>query len=44
MLVYVDQSTTSTANGGEPQLALNRALFRMKRVNGAWLVDDIKSY
>jgi Mce-associated membrane protein len=44
VLVYVDQTTTSTANGGEPQLALNRALFRMKRVGGTWLVDDIKSY
>jgi Mce-associated membrane protein len=44
VLVYVDQTTTSTANSGEPQLALNRALFRMKRVNGTWLVDDITSY
>jgi Mce-associated membrane protein len=44
VLVYVDQSTVSTANGGEPQLALNRALFRMKKVDGTWLVDDIKSY
>ncbi len=44
VLVYVDQSTTSTANGGEPQLALNRALFRMKKVDGTWLVDDITSY
>lgn len=44
VLVYVDQNTISTANGGEPQLALNRALFRMKKVDGTWLVDDIKSY
>ena len=44
VLVYVDQNTTSTANGGEPQLALNRALFRMKKVDGTWLVDDITSY
>jgi Mce-associated membrane protein len=44
VLVYVDQNTVSTANGGEPQLALNRALFRMKKVDGTWLVDDIKSY
>jgi Mce-associated membrane protein len=44
VLVYVDQTTTSTANGGEPQLALNRALFRMKRVDGTWLVDNITSY
>ena len=27
VLVYVDQTTTSTANGGEPQVALNRALL-----------------
>jgi Mce-associated membrane protein len=44
VLVYVDQNTISTANGGEPQLALNRALFRMKKVSGSWLVDDITSY
>jgi Mce-associated membrane protein len=44
VLVYVDQNTTSTANGGEPQVALNRALFRMKKVDGTWLVDDITSY
>ena len=44
VLVYVDQNTVSAANGGEPQLALNRALFRMKRVDGSWLVDDITSY
>jgi len=44
VLVYVDQTTQSTANGGEPQVALNRALFRMKRVDGTWLVDDITSY
>ncbi len=31
VLVYVNQTTTSTANGGEPQLALNRVMFSMKR-------------
>jgi Mce-associated membrane protein len=44
VLVYVDQTTHSTANGGEPQVALNRALFSMKRVDGSWLVDNITSY
>ena len=28
VLVYVNQTTTSTANGGEPQLALNRVSSR----------------
>ena len=44
VLVYVNQTTVSTANGGDPQLALNRALFSMKRVNGTWLVNNITSY
>ena len=44
VLVYVDQTTTSTANGGQPQLALNRALFSMVRTHGTWLVDKITSY
>jgi Mce-associated membrane protein len=44
VLVYVDQTTSSTANGGQPQLALNRAKFSMVRRDGAWLVDDITSY
>jgi Mce-associated membrane protein len=44
VLVYVNQTTVSTANGGEPQVALNRAMFKMKKVGGDWLVDDITSY
>lgn len=44
VLVYVNQTTTSTANGGQPQVALNRAMFSMARRGDAWLVDDITSY
>jgi Mce-associated membrane protein len=44
VLVYVDQTTSSTANGGQPQLALNRAKFSMVRRGSTWLVDDITSY
>jgi hypothetical protein len=44
VLVYVDQTTVSTANGGQPQLALNRAMFTMQRSGGHWLVDKITSY
>jgi len=44
VLVYVDQTTVSTANGGQPQVALNRAMFTMQRSGGDWLVDKITSY
>jgi len=44
VLVYVNQTTTSTANGGEPQQALNRVMFSMKRDTGGWKVDNITSY
>lgn len=44
VLVYVDQTTVSTANGGQPQQALNRAMFTMQRSGGNWLVDKITSY
>jgi Mce-associated membrane protein len=47
VLVYVDQTTLSTANGGQPQVALNRAMFTMQRSQrsgGDWLVDKITSY
>lgn len=44
VLVYVNQTTVSTANGGQPQLALNRAMFSMVRQGDRWLVDDITSY
>ena len=44
VLLYVNQTTTSTANSGEPQVALNRVQLSMVEVDGAWLVDDITSY
>ena len=44
VLLYVNQTTKSTANGGQPQLALNRVLLTMVRSGGSWLVDDITSY
>ncbi len=44
VLLYVNQTTTSTANSGEPQVALNRVQLSMVEVDGTWLVDDITSY
>lgn len=43
VLLFVNQTTTSTANGGEPQTALNRVVFSMVRQGESWRVDDIKS-
>jgi Mce-associated membrane protein len=40
----VNQTTTSTANSGEPQTALNRVMFSMVREGDTWRVDDITSY
>lgn len=44
VLLFVNQTTTSTANSGEPQTALNRVMFSMVREDGTWRVDDITSY
>jgi Mce-associated membrane protein len=44
VLLFVDQVTTSTANGGEPQPALNRVELAMVKQHGTWLVDNIASY
>ncbi len=44
VLLFVNQTTTSTANGGEPQTALNRVVLTMQRSGTGWLVDDITSY
>ncbi|HET7688917.1 MAG TPA: hypothetical protein VFK41_00935 [Nocardioidaceae bacterium] len=44
ILVYVDQTTTSTVNGGRPQVALNRTTFDMVNEGGSWLVAGITSY
>jgi Mce-associated membrane protein len=42
VLLFVNQTTTSTANSGEPQTALNRVVFSMVRQGESWRVDDIK--
>ena len=44
VLMFVDQTTLSTANSGEPRTALNRARLDMVNVDGTWLVDNITSY
>lgn len=44
ILVYVDQTTTSTVNGGRPRVALNRTTFDMVNEDGSWLVAGITSY
>lgn len=44
VLLFVNQSTTSKATPGGPQLALNRVAFDMVREGDTWLVDDIRSY
>ncbi len=44
VLLYVNQTTTSTANNGEPQLALNRVQMTMVESDGRWLVSNITSY
>ena len=44
VLLFVNQTTLSTANSGEPTLALNRVRFDMVNVDGTWLVDRITSY
>lgn len=44
VLVFVDQTTTSTATSGQPRTALNRVQMDMRRVDGSWLVADITSY
>ncbi|HET6627866.1 MAG TPA: J domain-containing protein [Nocardioidaceae bacterium] len=44
VLLFVDQTTTSTANSGEPSVALNRVRLDMVNQDGTWLVDGITSY
>jgi Mce-associated membrane protein len=44
VLLFVNQTTTSTANSGEEQIALNRVIFTMERSDGTWLVDEITPY
>ncbi len=44
VLLFVNQTTVSTANSGEPSLALNRVRLDMVKQDGTWLVDGITSY
>ncbi len=44
VLLFVNQTTVSTANNGEPQTALNRVVLTMQLSESGWLVDDITSY
>lgn len=44
VLLFVNQTTTSKANNGEPQTALNRVVMTMQKSGDSWLVDDITSY
>lgn len=44
VLLFVNQTTLSTANSGEPTVALNRVRLDMVNVDGTWLVDNITSY
>ncbi|MGH3588053.1 MAG: hypothetical protein ACRDQ0_17235, partial [Pseudonocardia sp.] len=44
VLLFVNQTTTSTASNGEPQTALNRVLLDMREVDGTWLVNKITAY
>jgi Mce-associated membrane protein len=44
VLLFVNQTTTSSASSGEPSVALNRVRMDMVNVDGVWLVDQITSY
>ena len=44
VLLFVDQTTTSKANPGRPQVALNRVMLDMVRRGGTWQVNGITSY
>ncbi len=44
VLLFVDQTTLSTANNGAEQTALNRVRFEMVRSDGTWLVNEVQSY
>ena len=44
VLLFVNQTTVSTANSGEPQNALNRVVLTMERDGDVWRVDGITSY
>ncbi|HEU4947065.1 MAG TPA: hypothetical protein VFT31_07930 [Kribbella sp.] len=41
VLVFVNQTTTSTITQGKPRVDLNRARFTMVRIGDRWLVQEI---
>jgi Mce-associated membrane protein len=41
VLMFVNQTTTSTVTQGKPRVDLNRARFTMVRSDGRWLVQEV---
>jgi Mce-associated membrane protein len=41
LIIFVNQTTTSTITKGSPRLDLNRTRFTMVRNGGRWLVQEI---
>jgi Mce-associated membrane protein len=41
VLLFVNQTTTSTVTQGRPRVDLNRARFTMVRSGDSWLVQEI---
>lgn len=41
VLLFVNQTTTSTVTQGKPRVDLNRARFTMVRNDGTWLVQEV---
>jgi Mce-associated membrane protein len=44
VLLFVNQTTVSSASEGKPNVALNRVRLDMVQRDGSWLVDGITSY
>ena len=41
LIIFVNQTTTSTITKGSPRVDLNRTRFTMVRIGGRWLVQEI---
>ncbi|MET7277655.1 hypothetical protein ABZS29_05420 [Kribbella sp. NPDC005582] len=41
LIIFVNQTTTSTITQGKPRVDLNRTRFTMVRKDGRWLVQEI---
>jgi Mce-associated membrane protein len=41
LIIFVNQTTTSTITKGSPRVDLNRTRFTMVRIDGRWLVQEI---